>query len=262
MLWVEKDASGKARFVMNHAYPIDRDRGAATWALFDAPSQYESRGFVDYTRTVTGGEIVSRNHDQSLYLVKWPSRQITGTGPVSVARNLFVLHSDAGWRFVGEGPTTIDAKSDNKHVTTVSSFHVEWMRGESQPLKIQATRQTTIELLKPQGSERFQWNRDLKLTGKLPAVFEPNGSDYTNANFHETASEMIKRLAMCDTYYPNEMDPRRKSKMLKAAAMAIAELNPHLPSRLEAGTKVLLPEMENLWDYALRAAKNKPMHDD
>jgi hypothetical protein len=263
MLWVQKDVSGKPQFAMNHAYPIDSDRGAATWALFEAPSKYESQGFVDYTRTITGGELISTSpHGARLYQVKWPSRQVTGTGPVATTRNLFVLHDEAGWRFVGEGPTTFDARSENKLVTTTCSFHVDWMTDRSKPVKISTTRQTTIELLKPDASQHFVWNRDFVLSGKLPAKFESSGKDYATISSRESGAQMIQRLAMCDTYYPNESDPTRKSKMLKAAAMAIAELNPHLPSTLRAGTKVLLPEMENLWDYALRVAKNKPMHDE
>ena len=65
MLWVEKDASGKPQFALNHAYPIDNDSGAAMWALFDAPSAYQAQGFVDYTRMVTSGEVLSKNRDGS-----------------------------------------------------------------------------------------------------------------------------------------------------------------------------------------------------
>jgi hypothetical protein len=180
---------------------------------------------------------------------------------VAVTRNLFVLHKDDRWKFVGEGPMTIDARSDNKHVSTVSTFQVEWTQSETRPIKIQATRQTTIDLVKAEPAQHFQWNRDLTLSGKLPAVFQSAGKDYAVAASRETTGQMIKRLAMCDTYYPNEPDPQRKSKMLQAATLAIAELNPHLPTQLKSGAKILLPEMENLWDYALRMAKNKPMHE-
>ena len=124
MLWVQKDVSGKPQFAMNHAYPIDNDSGAAMWAVSTPRPLTRAQGFVDYTRMVTSGEVLSKSRDGSqLYLVKWPSRQITGTGPVAVTRNLFVLREENDhWKFVGEGPMTIDARSDNKHVSTVSSF--------------------------------------------------------------------------------------------------------------------------------------------
>src|SRR6185437_13761034 len=120
MIWIDRDKSGRTLFAVNRAYQLDTADKRGSWALFEADADYAADGFVDYTRQVTPGTVLSTDRRQgSVYLVEWTSRHSTGAGPIDSARHIFLLKTREGeWKFIGEGLGSTDARSDNKQTKT------------------------------------------------------------------------------------------------------------------------------------------------
>ena len=255
MLWVERDEQGKPRFSLNRAYELD---GSGGWVLLDAPADYVATGLVDYMREQTPGEVISTDaHRRSVYLLVWPSRHMTGTGPVDCTRQILLLCDRQGkWHFVGEGVGTIDGRASTKRIRTEVSYKVSWNDSNDSPLQVTATRIAFIiaHNVERDDTTTFRSRRDYTLSGKIPAEFTPASDDYLLTAPGETLQQLTVRLATCDTFYPFERDPRRRAKMLQSVAESIAELNPDLPHRLTPGTRVHLPDLESIWDDARAAA--------
>jgi hypothetical protein len=262
MLWIERDEHGRPRFSVNHAYELD---GAESWVLLDASDDYVAAGLVDYVREQTSGQVISTDsHHGSVYLLTWPSRHMTGTGPVDCTRHVLLLcDRKQKWRFIGEGLGTIDGRASTKRIRTEATYAVSWDESAENPITVQATRMAFIiaHNVERDDTTTFRWRRDYTLSGRTPAEFTSASDDYLITSPGETLTLLTLRLAICDTFYPFERDPKRKAKMLQGVAELIAGLNPDLPHRLVPGTRVRLPDLESIWDDARAAASpRKPSH--
>lgn len=261
-LWIEADGHGKPLFALNHAYQTDAPDPRGRWALLEADPGYVADGFVDFTRHVTAGTLLARDrYAGTLYLLEWPARHTTGDGPIDATRHLLVLRTPAGiWRFVAEGIGATDARSDVKRTTTDARYDVEWTRDPAAPLIVRATRATRILFESETAKAAIESRRDFVVRGTFPARFVPAGEDYFVARAADTPDHIARQLATCATFYPHERDPRLAARMLQTVSDALRSLNPRLAPSLRAGSRVLLPNPESLWDDANHAAgiRNHP----
>jgi len=257
MLWVMSDVHGKPLFALNHAYQLDDPSRPGAWVLFDASASYVPNGLVEYTRQVTPGRVLAHDRQHgTVYLVSWNSRERTGTGIVGASRQILLWRDRAGdWKFVGEAPAILRGQSGPRTFTTSITYRVQWTAHASSSLEIHATRSENTDYSSGNEAVALHVCRDYLLDGNLPAEFVRVGADYIPTDRRMKLGNAIERVATCKTFYPQERDPGRKKKMLTAVSDAIAELNPH-----GARDRILLPDMDRIWDLAGRAAGPRGRH--
>lgn len=256
MLWVMHDGHGRPLFAVNHAYQLDGSSRPGPWVLFDADPSYVPNGLVEYTRELTPGQLLAKDRrGDKVYLITWDSREKTGTGLVGCTRQILLLCDREGvWRFIGEAPPVISGQSGPRKFATAMEYRVRWTGGKAAPIEIQATRTETTEYEGEAGRESLRTCRNYVLRGKLPGTFTREGDDYILAAGNEGINELAERVATCKTFYPQERDPHRRQKMMRAVLESISQLNPRAAHARHPDARILLPDMDQIWDVAGHAA--------